>query len=566
MVRKQIRWAVFSAALLILGILMTADPALASIANVYIAQTPAGTQDGSSCANAHGVPFFNTAGNWGAGVAQIGPDTTVHLCGTFIGGNATTFLQFQGSGTSGHVVTILFETGASLKPNYCANCIDLNGQSYILINGGTTCGETSHWTTTSCNGTIQNQLAGSTGATCPGGACSTFSGSVSSVAIGDPAGNATNVEVENLYVQMFVRLASDLSDAGMATAAVVDHYTASSFKVHNMIIHGVAKAFVISFSGGASGTYTDFEMYNSNVSSQCWAMGIGANSSGSHINQVLFHDNEVSDWDEWAPANTSGNVCHTNGTMWFNGDGSNTYSDRSIGDSTSGIYNNYMHGSLTGNTSGGTSASGYLSCQDQCGAVPVFNNIIIDTTTGSSNGGGGIYFNGPGGGGQQVFNNTIVRPCCSAIVVTGYTAPVTIKNNIISGAPGDVIEIRPNCLTCAVSDYNVGYNVTGAWVGNNSAISGQLISLATWRSTYGQDTHSVITNPNLDANFKLQTGSSAILAGPNLTGLGITALDTDVAGVTRPGGSTRWDAGAHQYSSVSSTQPSPPTGLQASAQ
>lgn len=68
----------------------------ASLSSVYIAQSAAGAGDGSSCANAKAVSFFNTGANWGMGAAQIGAGTTVNLCGTI-----TTDLSFQGSGSAG---------------------------------------------------------------------------------------------------------------------------------------------------------------------------------------------------------------------------------------------------------------------------------------------------------------------------------------------------------------------------------------------------------------------------------------------------------------------------------
>ena len=51
----------------------------------YIAQNAAGSNNGTSCANAFAYRFFNNAANWGSGATQIGPGTTVHLCGTFNG-------------------------------------------------------------------------------------------------------------------------------------------------------------------------------------------------------------------------------------------------------------------------------------------------------------------------------------------------------------------------------------------------------------------------------------------------------------------------------------------------
>src|SRR5690348_5844108 len=81
----------------------------ASAVDVYIAQSAAGADNGSNCANAHASTFFNTLANWGAGVTQIGAGTTVHICGTITAPSSTTALTFQQSGALGNPVTLLFE-------------------------------------------------------------------------------------------------------------------------------------------------------------------------------------------------------------------------------------------------------------------------------------------------------------------------------------------------------------------------------------------------------------------------------------------------------------------------
>jgi len=137
----------------LLGLLFTlllALPASASLTNVYIAQSSAGSADGTSCANAYAVTFFNTSGNWGSGSSQIGPGTTVHLCGTFTFSAGATALTFNGSGTSGNPITLLWESGAVLQAPYFSAAtfgINGNGASYVVINGGT-------------NGVIQNTANG----------------------------------------------------------------------------------------------------------------------------------------------------------------------------------------------------------------------------------------------------------------------------------------------------------------------------------------------------------------------------------------------------------------------
>ena len=90
--------------------------------DVYLAQASAGGNTGANCANAlAGVTYFNTVGNWTSGTpsgTQIGPATTVHICGTWTGAANGTLLVAQGSGSSGSPVTVLFESGAVLTAPY----------------------------------------------------------------------------------------------------------------------------------------------------------------------------------------------------------------------------------------------------------------------------------------------------------------------------------------------------------------------------------------------------------------------------------------------------------------
>lgn len=86
-----------------------------SLAAIHIAQNAQGSNDGSSCANAHAVSWFNTASNWGTGTNQIGPGATVFLCGTI-----TSHLTFQGNGTTNNYITI-DGTGATLSATVYEN-------------------------------------------------------------------------------------------------------------------------------------------------------------------------------------------------------------------------------------------------------------------------------------------------------------------------------------------------------------------------------------------------------------------------------------------------------------
>ena len=106
--------------------------------DIYI--TADGGGSGVCTSNVHTPSWFNNSGNWGTGSSQIGPGTIVHLCGTFTApSGADAYLQFQGSGTSGNPITLMWESGAIVQAPYFSNVhggIDLNGKSYVTLDGG----------------------------------------------------------------------------------------------------------------------------------------------------------------------------------------------------------------------------------------------------------------------------------------------------------------------------------------------------------------------------------------------------------------------------------------------
>src|SRR5579871_5513817 len=121
-------------------------------ATLFVAQNAAGANSGADCADAHSAAWFNTASNWGSGVGQIGPGTTVHLCGAFTGAAGSTMLTIQGSGASGQNIVIQSDSGspATLSaPYWNANhgAIYCSGLQYITLDGNN-------------NGVIQNTANG----------------------------------------------------------------------------------------------------------------------------------------------------------------------------------------------------------------------------------------------------------------------------------------------------------------------------------------------------------------------------------------------------------------------
>lgn len=115
--------------------------------DIYLGSTATGTGLGTDCSNTKAYTFFNSSGNWGSLATQIGPGTVVTTCGTIsVAQNGGPIYTFQGSGTAGNVVSLTFATGAKLTSPAFTEAIELNGEQYIQINGGSTCGETA-WAT-----------------------------------------------------------------------------------------------------------------------------------------------------------------------------------------------------------------------------------------------------------------------------------------------------------------------------------------------------------------------------------------------------------------------------------
>src|ERR1700726_4000648 len=101
--------------------------------DLYVAANQVSTGSGTGCSTAKSVAWFNSTASWGTGSTQIGPGTTVHLCGTFTGALNGWAFAFQGSGTSGNVITLQGESGNLLtSPAWSPNgAVSLAGQSFI---------------------------------------------------------------------------------------------------------------------------------------------------------------------------------------------------------------------------------------------------------------------------------------------------------------------------------------------------------------------------------------------------------------------------------------------------
>jgi hypothetical protein len=504
----------------------------AATADVYIAQSAAGSADGSSCANAKAVSFFNTASNWGAGAGQIGPGKTVHLCGTI-----TTPLTANGSGSSESPITILFETGAKISVPACGpnGCINIAAKSYITIDGSPTsaaCGVV-NGVDTPCNGTIEATGNG------------TSSGNGESLGIG--ARRVSNCEIRNLnIINMYIHSGSG-NDVPPGNYYAI-HFEGANNLFHNNVIHDAAAGIVAESTVKTSGN----RIYNNQIYNINWGVflsGPGSNSPDAITNNQIYSNN-IHDFANW---DTTSNSFHHDGIMVAG----NNYLANGV--SHIDIYNNYIHGTISNCADNCMTA--YIFVND-ANNVRTFNNLLV-ANSGESVNNALIFYWSPSAlqTGSAIYNNTVIGGTASGtggcISVKG-DSNAAVENNIMSNC-GVTMWFTPG-TTFSKLDYNIYQdpNLAGTWrIGNNfyDTISG-------WRTASGGDANAQATTGslNLDPSFKPQSGSMAVNAGANLTSLGIAALNSDKAGITRPP-TGAWDIGAYQYTAVTPSPPSSPKNL-----
>ncbi len=498
---------------------LTAIGASAQANDVYL--TPDGGGNGVCTSNVHTPSWFSNSGNWGSGGSQIGPGTTVHLCGTFnASAGADAYLQFQGSGTNGNPITLLWESGAVVQAPYFSSVhggIDLGGQSWIVLDGGS-------------NGIIQNTSNGTGRSYQNGSILVKTSGSNNVI---------KNLSMLNVYVHQ------NGDHNGGGTYGLYS-YSGSNLTVGpNNSFTQCDVCFFFAWNGGEHDlviTGNSFANGNQDIE-----MG-PANTGVRNINNIRVDHNTATGWSSWDDSNN--NYHHNFFHPFTNTSGSSMTGSLQIYDNTlSGDMGNHATSMIfienNNGGSGGTMGSWYI-----------FNNTF-DKTNSTAPGSSGIVALMSTNG---FFLNNVIRDAGGSgnYAYTSlhlYGSGWTMKNNIFQGGAYMVYNEGGN-LT---ADRNVYYNPASntPWI-NHSAFQG---SLSNWQSACGCDGGAVTTDPLLNSDLSIRAGSSASSLGTNLSSMGISALNLDKTGAARP--SSSWSSGAIQLGSVSAQQPNPPTGLAA---
>ena len=563
-------------AIMVLALVLGSGVARAN--DIYIGQTAAGSGNGSSCANTYAYGFFNTAANWGTGTNQIGPGTTVHICGTITDSLSGNMFTAQGSGSSGSVITLKFETGASLQSPGESVFINLNSQSYFLIDGGPTCGykNGAFAASTACNGSILNTLNGYAGQTCPGGACLYQINTKAILGLGN------NIEIRNLQIGP-IYIHGDTSDLTFGTPGpgCITNGTGTNYNFHNLIAHDVAWC----INAGTSNFNLSYsEIYNVDHG---FATGQTSDTPVT-INNVMVHDNWFHDFSVW---DTSNNSFHHDGLHLFSYCATNVGGNETYCPATTitgvNIYNNIFSGDWGGNTNTNIFFEYNINGN-------VFNNVSSVTTTGGqlSNG----FFNGGGGAsGTTYFNNTVIGKAGGAVqtyeVLGIFNGPnLFIENNVATDSAmlatnGPFPTNCPYTLPAGAGGGTQACINTGYTLATNAYLAPSTVGNALgWTNCIGAScTNGLFLNlnsggfaafeagaPETGGLFENTTepngtylngttgaeisGSPTIGKGTNLTSLctsfGISGnpCNFDILGNPRPA-TGAWDIGAYQYGS-----------------
>ncbi len=508
--------------------------------NIYIAQTAQGADSGSDCANAHAAAWFNAPANWGlTGAGKITPGTTMHVCGTIVALPGTAGLVVNGSGTSIQPIKILFEPDAVLQSEYfggSTNCwslatcnagIEIFNHDYIIIDGGE-------------NGVIQNTANGTN--------LTNHHDSVGVILQGN------NFIVRNLSINsIYINDPSTGTDwAGQNTANVKIQPGSTNVTVCNNHLNNARAGIASNTAGGVPPVYPlpscdedNFQkganFFGNSLRDHCWQISpMGTNNS-----IVNIFDNDISGTTNWAYLPNQASYYHIDGIIAWGAKGEQVALN---------IFNNHFHDAAFGTAAVYCT---YGEAGSGCKAN-IFNNVF-EYTSNDANKTTAIWLNGSAGyllGPNYVLNNTIMN-AGTAVQLAGDFAQATIENNLISeGTTGNNYFLAKFYGTGSLpsilrqSDYNLFYGGRGfSFAGGSYWAWPDTVGSPAWTST-GFDTHSIRTDPRLDAEYHLTTGSPLIGAGINLTSLchslNLAPLCFDKDNIARSL-TESWDIGAYQF-------------------
>lgn len=506
--------------------------------NLYFAPTAAGSNNGSSCANAYA--YNDPTNGWNQSAQQIAGNV-LHVCpGTYTGSAGGNAFSTVNSGTSGAPITLICDQGsATFSAPYWSASSGAWGvfNSYWTLNGNGSC-------------TLQNTQNG-TGL------------AYAASSLGIQIQNSTGVTIEGLTISDICQHTSTSDTSGCSTSGTNDEginiSASSGVTITQNTIHDTYIGVGVWPNGNSNLAVTNNTIYRTN-----W--GIGGFNGGGSLSGAIITGNDIScvagsatcNWD------TTNDAFHHNGIIVYPQSGS-----------ISGlvIANNYIH-DINGSYGGTNEETAHIFL-DPAGsgvisAPQIYNNIFVTTVgSGPANAfiSGGIDIgDNTGVTGAVIANNTLNGAAAWGL---GSDTNAVIENNIIVGtAQAEYFDSGASGNTV---NYNDGYGLAQGWANFGSLSSWQSASAGICSG--GCDKNSITSNPALNADNTLPSSSSAKNAGTNLTSLGIAGLDTGAPqyfgikyacgnGCIQRPPTGNWDLGAYPSgSSSSSSSPATPVGL-----
>ena len=295
----------------------------------------------------------------------------------------------------------------------------------------------------------------------------------------------------------------------------------------------------------ANGTQSNISITNNDISKSSWTVSVGTYCStagcGASFSNVVITGNTIHDLHT---AITNG--VHANGIISFNQPGTDT---------TQTIQATVANNIFSGDWSPGDSDSASLVTAPIFMGLPssstsyVYNNLSVFT---SSTGGasGCLYLGGTGAGTTYVLNNTcyLGPSVLNSSRITSTSPNMVWANNILYGGTSSGILCQTG--SCGTFNNDDIYD----WGINLAAFSTTTYATLSALQADGYETNGAAADPLLGSSYIPQSGSPVIGLGQNFTAL-CTAqpgICLDLAGKARPT-SARWDAGAYQYASLTST-------------
>ena len=537
--------------LLLVVIFALAALGVSAASDIYFAQNAAGSNNGSSCANAfayndgsHGI---NVGGNWS-------PGNKLHICGTINANAATNVISAQGSGSSGNPITIKFENNAIVQEPYFGTSgssgIYLSGRSFITIDGGS-------------NGLIQATQNGTAGTSaCPAGACTFQKNNTTAIeAMGSNNFTVQNLNCDNQYLQT----AHD--SVGGAPGIACIHFQGSNVSINNNQLHNAG----IAIDNTQYKSDDNTQIFDNDFQEDGWAIGC-AGAAYTNTNYQIYN-NHFHNFDRWT---LGGGATHVNGIHCYDGSGG--------GIASFYLYNNVFDGSM-----GTCCWTGWVYLEsngpgdnwnNNTGTVFAFNNIFVDSI-----GLGNASLQTGGGVNHLIVDNSFYGTLNSGTCLQWGGTGVTIQNNVFNNC-GEIMFADPHSgqtPSYKAIDYNIygkAQSGNALWHVNSMSVS----SMSAWQSACNCDGHSQAQLSSLLADItpdgvpssgfigaqqgtdlmSMATGKLAALAYDTGAGNSHTPVSRPTGTCSTQGSSSCWEIGA--YFGSGGASPQPPTGLAAVVQ